>query len=654
MIRLASKGWFRMGSFPKLFEPGRIGNVELRNRIIMPAMGNHWAEDGYIVQKQIDYYVERARGGVGLVTTEACCVHLPEGKMFEQTSVDDDKYIPGLSKLAEAVKKNGAKISIQLGHAGAAATLKLTGGLMPVGPSAVHRSGYEQVRALTVTEIKETRDHFIEAAVRAQKAGFDAIELHAAHHYLLAQFHSPAWNERNDEYGGNIRNRARLTMEIVDGIKNRLPEIPVICRFNGTEYGTEEFFGTPGLTLEYALEIARLTETSGADAVHVSVYGWGTEKTRNIPTSAGALLRIAEAIKKAVSVPVIAVGRLLPEVGEAALREGKADFAAIGRGLLADPYLPQRLLAGDVEDIAPCITCYQCMGEPRMNICSVNARSGEEGKYLYPMSKAPRSKKVIVIGGGPGGMESARVAALRGHKVTLYEKEKELGGKLLVADKPSSKENVGLLNPYLKRQLEKAMVKVELGHEAAVDGVLAQHAEAVIVAIGAKPTRPDIRGLEKAHVVDALELLAGKAEAGNKVVIIGGEMVGCEVADVLSELGGKEITIVRRGTELMTETRVPRLRYILLHNLESRGVKFELGVTYKGANENGLVIIDREGNEKLLEADTIVLAAGAQPDTRLLDELKGKIPEVFSVGDAIEPRQILHAIHEGFKVAYSL
>ncbi|MFC2052363.1 FAD-dependent oxidoreductase [Chloroflexota bacterium] len=331
----------------------------------------------------------------------------------------------------------------------------------------------------------------------------------------MAQFHSPAWNERNDEYGGNIRNQARLTMEIISGIKNRLPEMPVICRLNGREYGAEEFFGTPGLTLKDALEIAKLIEASGADAVHISAFGWGMERTRNAPTSAGALLPLTEAIKKVISVPVIALGRILPEVGEAALREGKADFIAIGRGLLADPHLAVKLFSGDVEDIAPCITCYECLGEPRINICSVNARDGEEGNYPYPLSKAPKSKKVIVIGGGPGGMEAARVAAIRGHDVTLYEKEKELGGKLLVADKPSSKKNIRLLNPYLQRQLEKAQVAVELGWEATVESILVQRPEAVIIATGAKQIKPDINGLEKANVVDAVELLAGKAEVGN-------------------------------------------------------------------------------------------------------------------------------------------
>ncbi len=639
----------------KLFEAGRIGNLQLKNRIVMPPMGTHWASnDGHVVQRQVDYYAERAKGGVGLVIVEASCVQFPLGRGHLEISVDSDKYLPGLYRLADTIKKNGARAAIQLQHSGAATNSNWTGGLTPVAPSAVQRKGYGPARSLSVAEIKEIINCFIQAAVRVQKAGFDAVEIQGGHAYLLAEFHSPAWNDRNDEYGDSIRGRARVTMEIVSGIKNKIPSLPISCRLNGGEWGAESF-GRHGLTLEDAKEIAKLVEASGADVVHVTAYGWGQYALKNIPISRGALLPLAEAVKKVISIPVIAVGRITPEVGEKALREGKADFVAIGRGLIADPYLPQKARTGDIDDIAPCITCFECMQQPRINICSVNARDGEEGNYPYPITKVAKAKKVIIIGGGPGGMEAARVAALRGHDVTLYEKENELGGKLLVLDKPSSKENMRQLNPYLKRQVEKAGVKVKLGTLATAESVLQQCPDAVIVAAGDRPLKPEISGLENAKVINALDFLAGKADVGKKVVIIGGEMVGCEVAEVLAERGGKEVTITTLLPDLATTMlRIPRLRDELLHRLEESGVKFQLGVTYKEVTKRDVVIIDKDGKERVIEADSIILAAGARPDNTLLFELKGRVPEIFAIGDALEPRKIIQAIHEGFKTAYSL
>ncbi len=655
---IVAKGGLNMRGFMKLFEPGQIGRLQLKNRIVMPAMGNHWSTDGFVTQRHIDYYVERARGGVGLVTTEGCSVQYPIGKGWQQMSVDDDKFIPGLGKLVEAIKKNGAKAAIQIHHAGAAAPTRLTGGLTPGGPSAVYRPHYvtiaEQSRALSKDEIKVIRDCYIEAAVRGWKAGFDAVEIHAAHHYLLAQFHSPAWNERSDEYGGSIANRARLTLEIIRGIKDRIPELPLICRFNGCEYGAEEYFRTPGLTLDDAIEIARLVEASGADAVHISAFGWGKESLKMVPAHPGEFVPLAEAVKKAVRIPVIAVGRLTPDVAEEVLRNGKADFISVGRALLADPYFANKIQAGKLEDITPCICCWECMGQPRDNICTVNARNGFEGLFPSPLAKAPRLKKVFIIGGGPGGMEAARVSARRGHDVTLFEKNADLGGQLLVGDKPAAKKNLGLLRPYLVKQLGKSGVTVKLSCEAAAEMILKNKPDAVIIASGGKAVVPDIKGLETAHAVDAVDFLAGDMKTGSKVVIIGGELVGCELADVLSEQKGRDITILRRGKEFMTGTRVGGMRFALLNRLVERGVKLMPGVAYKEATAKGLLVSNENGQEQFLPADIIIIAAGSVQDTALVSVLRGIIPEVYIIGDASQPRQILQAIHEGFRTAYPL
>ena len=643
-----------MSLYIKLFEPGKIGQLEIKNRIIMPAMGNHWSRDGFVTQRHLDYYAERSKGGVGMVTTEGCSVQYPAGKGWQQMSADDDKFLPGLSKLATIIKQNGAKAAIQIHHAGAASPARYLGGLTPVGPSAVHRPNYDQSRALSLTEIDQIRDRFIEAAVRGWKAGFDAVEIHGAHHYLLAQFHSPAWNERTDEYGGNIVNRVRLTMEIIKGIKNRLPDLPLICRFNGCEYGTEEYFKTPGLTLQDAIEIAKMAEVSGADAVHISAFGWGREGLKLAPAHPGELVPLAEAVKKAVRIPVITVGRITPDVGEQILRDGSADFVSVGRGLLADPYFARKVQDNKLDDITPCISCWECLGQPRDNICTVNARNGFEGVYPYPLTKAVKTKKVFVIGGGPGGMEAARVAAQRGHNVTLLEKSEMLGGKLLIADKPVEKKNLGLLLPFMMRQLKQTGVKIILSYQATPDNIREQNPDAVIIATGAKAVTPDIRGLETSNAVEAIDFLSRETHPEEKVVIIGGELVGCEVADLLSEQPGKDISILRRGNEFMTGTRVGGVRYALLTRLHERGVKFLPGVTYDYATVKGLSIINKNGEAQLLSADVIVLAAGSEPDNALALELEKQIPEVFVIGDAREPRQILQAIHEGFKAAYDL
>jgi len=643
----------------RLFQPGRIGGMEVKNRIVMPPMGTDYAtEEGYVTQRQIDYYAERAKGGAGLVIVEASCVQAPIGKGFRgQIVVDDDRFLPGLSRLAEAIKKNGARAAIQIHHAGNAAPPKATGGQQPVAPSSVTRRSYQLARSLTVAEIKEVINCFIEAALRVQRAGFDAVEIHSAHHYLLAQFLSPAWNERTDEYGGPIANRARALVEIVSGIKERAPDLPVICRFNGREYGVAEFLGGErGLTLEEACEVARLVERAGADAVHVSCEGWGRYAVINMPASPGEMLPLAEAVKRSVSIPVIAVGRLDPRVGELALKEGKADFIGIGRALLADPYLPQKAAAGELEDITPCISCYNCLRISAMGFepvglrCTTNPACGQENQY--PMVRAERPKKVVVVGGGVAGMAAARAAALRGHRVTLFEREGELGGKTLLAGKCGPHNRYRLLVHYLRKQLNRLGVDVRLNKEAAASDVLGENPDAVILATGALPTTPELKGIDRENVVTAVDVLAGKAPVGERVVILGGEKVGCMTAEYLADRG-KKVTVLRRGRRMATRIS-PFVRRPLLDRLVEKGVVLRGGVTCKEITERGVLITDPEGKEELIEADTVVLATGAAPEVELVSELEGRVPQVQRVGDAREPREIIEAVHEGFAAGYSV
>lgn len=646
-------------AFFRLFQPGKIGNMEVKNRIVMPPMGTDYAsEEGYVTQRQIEYYAERAKGGVGLVIVEASCVQSPIGKGFQgQIVVDHDKYLPGLSRLAEAIKKNGAKAAIQLHHAGNAAPIKATGGLQPVAPSAVTRRSYPTARALTTAEIKEIIGCFIEAALRVCRAGFDAVEIHSAHHYLLAQFLSPAWNERTDEYGGALANRVRVLVEIVKGIKERAPDLPVICRFNGREYGVDEFLGgRRGLTLEEACEVARLVERAGADAVHVSCEGWGRYAVINIPPTPGEMLPLAEAVKKAVSIPVIAVGRLDPRVGELALKEGKADFIAIGRALLADPYLPQKAADGKLEEITPCISCYNCLRisatgfEPVGLKCTTNPACGQEGQYR--LERVERAKKVVVVGGGVAGMTAARTAALRGHRVVLYEREGELGGKAMLAGKCGPRNRYKLIIQYLRKQLHSLGVEIRLNKEASADDILGEDPDVVIMATGARPHLPEIKGIDRGNVATAIDVLAGRAEVGERVVIIGGEKVGCMTAEYLADRG-KKVTVLRRERRMATKIS-PFVRRPLLDRLTDKGVVFRGGIACKEITEKGVLIVNPEGKEELVEADSVVIAAGAIPETDLISQLETKVDQIYRVGDAKEPRELIDAIHEGFIAAYSI
>lgn len=453
----------------KLFEPCAIGTMSLKNRLVMPPMvTNFGTQDGYVTDRTRYYYEARAAGGVGLIIVEATCIDAPVGKLSpNQLVIDDDKYIPPLRELAQVIQRHGARTAIQLHHAGRSAPSVVTGH-QPIAPSSIPLPGGEMPRELTVGEIKEIVRRFAEAAERAKRAGFDAVEIHAAHGYLISQFLSTASNKRQDEYGGDLRNRARILLDIVAAVRGMVgASYPVWCRINGREYGIEG-----GTTTEEAQEVARMCQTAGVAAIHVSAYGYGTDP-RHLPISAlrdGYLIRFAEAVKQAVSIPVIAVGRLTPAFGEKIVEEAKVDLVAIGRGLIADPELPRKAAEGRLEDIAPCILCGTCQSLPQTEgpslRCRVNPAVGKERESI--ITKAERAKKVVVIGGGPAGMEAAAMAARRGHQVTLFEKSESLGGQLLVACVPPYKDTLVELIKYLTIQLEKAGVSVKLRKEATI------------------------------------------------------------------------------------------------------------------------------------------------------------------------------------------
>jgi NADPH-dependent 2,4-dienoyl-CoA reductase/sulfur reductase-like enzyme len=503
-------------------------------------------------------------------------------------------------------------------------------------------------KELTTDEIAEIVSFYAQAALRAKKAGFDGVEMHGAHGYLIDQFLSPASNKRRDSYGGNLPKRARFLVEVIQAVKKAVgADYPVWVRMDGKEYGVEG-----GITLEDAQETARIAQNAGVDAIHVSA--WGPKSPNNLTTSPytpAVLEELAVGIKKVVTVPVITVGKITPEAGERILEEGKADLIAIGRPLLADPEFANKVASGRLEDITPCIECMECRNDIRnfevVGIrCSANATLGREEESKIIPARKPR--KVLIVGGGPAGMEAARVTALRGHQVTLWEKESRLGGQLIPAAVPPHKDRIDALNQYLQTQMGKCNVKTELNKGATAATIDEFKPEVVILATGVNPLIPEIPGMGKAHVVQATDVLEGKVAVGNKVVIIGGETVGCETAEFLAEKG-KKVTVARRGSKMALGVGLI-LRPFFLSRLSEKGVTLLPEIRYNEVTSDGLVVTTKEGEKKTIEADTIVLAAGATPDQKLYEDIKGRVAEVHCIGDCIAPRKIREAITEGYRI----
>jgi 2,4-dienoyl-CoA reductase (NADPH2) len=427
-------------SFKHLLSPGRIGPMEVRNRIVLAPMGSSMAgPDGHITERHKRFYEARARGGAGLIMTEVTAVDWPRGASeVHQLGLSDDAFIPDLRDLTQRVHALGAKIGIQFQHAGKIATKDLSEGRPLLVPSLITERGAlgdltademgailknyktdpkNMFRVIDEPEIERLIDCFAAAADRAKRAGFDAIEIHAAHGYLIDEFLSRHVNRRTDRWGGSLENRARFLCEILRETRRRIgSDIALWCRLNGEEMHTEN-----GITREDAIETARMAVAAGADAIHVTRYGPPLEiVSAMIVSEPGELLPYAEAIKKATKAPVIAVGRILPELAERAIAEGRTDFVAMGRQLLADPELPNKLAQGHREDVCPCITCYVCVAQAFVHEplkCAVNPACAHEDEFTIAPAKRPR--RVLIVGSGPAGMEAARVAALRGQKVTL-------------------------------------------------------------------------------------------------------------------------------------------------------------------------------------------------------------------------------------------
>ncbi|MDN5347695.1 MAG: hypothetical protein PWP65_1259 [Clostridia bacterium] len=617
-----------------LGDKGEIGGLKVKNRIVMAPMGTNLAcADGSVSPEMVAYYSRRARGGAGLVIVESSAVDFPYGSGgAAQPRADEDRFVPGLSRLAEAIQNYGARAVVQLNHAGR------------------NRSGGWAPSDMDESELELIAEKFALAALRAKEAGFDAVEIHAAHSYLLTRFLSRAYNSRDDKYGGSLENRLRFPLKVLQEVKRRVGSLPVLVRINGRE------FLDGGIDLEESKEIARAFEKAGASAIDVSC---GPGKTRYSLepwiTPQGWRIPYAAAIKAAVSVPVIGVGCIRePDFAQKILSENKVDFVAVGRGMIADPDWANKALRG--EKIRPCIGCnLGCVGRRVFGKspirCAVNPEAGRESEAGY--GPAGKKKKVVVVGGGPAGMTAALAAGKRGHEVTLLEKSGRLGGKALLAALPPGKERIKQWVEYLEEEIKGSGIRVLL--DAPESGYKSMDPEVLVLATGAgtlfpeavvaKRDNPEIRILTGEECLANLEVAAGK-----RITVIGGGGVGCELALTVAERGA-EVTVVEMLDDVAADLD-PITRQALKEMMAEKRILLKTGSAFEDLEEKRVIASTKSGRESW-EADVVVFCWGQRPSLPQ-ETISGIGAEVYVIGDAAEPGNFLKATAQGYWVGRSL
>jgi 2,4-dienoyl-CoA reductase (NADPH2) len=655
--------------FQKLFSPIKIGRLELPNRIVSPPMSSGSTNDGFVTDRMLALYRQLAGSGSGLVIVEDAMVDRPIGKsQIEGVAIDDDKYIPGLTQLADTIKALGARAALQISHGGRQSgrlidgRLAITGGALPVAPSPIATPipGFVVPRELTIDEIVELEDKFARAAKRAKEAGFEAISFHCAHLYLIQQFLSPFSNKRQDAYGGDFNRRQRFLMEIIRKTKKLVgDDYPLICRISGQEL----WEGEAGLSIEDARETARRLEAACIHALSVSLGASpATVVPRYLPmlTTAdsmrgrkGGLVHLAAAVKDTVTIPVMTANRILtPQQAEQILEQGKADLICIARGLLADTEWVNKAREGRESEIRLCIGCNEsCSGSTRGKAitCTVNPLCNSEGKFkIVP---ATTSRKVLVAGGGPAGLEAARVAALRGHEVILYEKER-LGGQVNLACLTPGKGDLKTLIDFEVDHLQRLGVAIQ-NRELTVEEVRGESPAVVVVATGSHPKLPQVPGIGSPHVATMWDILAGRREARGEVVVVGGRQFGAETAEYLASRGFK-VTLTEAAAGIAEDIRhVGEIFKILNFSLSNHGVTILTNATLEEITPTG-VMVRRKGELVPLNADTVVIALSGQSDNQLAQQLEAAGIEHVRVGDCKGVGRINKSILEGFQAGLSV
>ena len=667
----------------KLFESTKIGSIEIKNRLAMSAMDLGFTTEGSINKRFIDFYVERARGGVGLIVVGGCYPEMT-GKVWKSIiGLDKDEYIPGLKKLTDTIHKYDTKIAAQILHGGRSAS-SFFSKTHPVSPSSLsHINIKQRPHALTIPEIKKVIDGYVAATVRVKKGGFDAVEIHGGMGYLINQFLSRATNKRKDKYGGSLKNRIRFAKEIVVAIKEKVGKrYPVIFRLSG------EDFVEDGLKIDESVEIAKELEKAGVDAFNVSP-GWHESRTpimlMSIPRM--SYIFLSEKIKDNVNVPVIGSVRINDlALAEDVIDNNQSDIVSIGRPLIADPELPKKYKRKQFEDIRRCIACNQGCFDSLLGFksisCLYNVRAGRESELK--IKKAKKKKKVMIIGGGPGGMEAARVAALRGHDVHLFEKTDVLGGQLRYAYIPPGREEIVNVISFLENQIKKLNVNIELSKKVDTVTINKLKPDVVIAATGGVPLIPKITGIKEKNVVVAEDVFDNRVKVGKDVVIIGGGTIGCEIALHTAKMGAmdpevacfllknkvidgdKAVELTSKGKRNITILEMKNkiggrfgisTRWVIMKQIVDAGINSITGIKVKNMSTKSIkkkdkVCITYEDDKKDIKifADTVIIAAGYKSNQDPTRKLNGKIDELYRIGDCVEVRTALEAIHEGFEV----
>ena len=635
-------------NFPRLFSPIKIGRVELKNRIIFPPIATDLAHvSGEISERQVFHYTQRAQGGAGLIIVENTCIDYPAARHgATQPRIDTDEFIPGLARLARAVHDAGAKISIELTHPGLNASLKFNGGRRPVSPSPVpFRKDGVLPRELTEADIKALVEMYAHAALRAQQAGFDMVELQGGHGLLINQFLSPLTNKRTDRYGGSRENRLRFVGEIVERIRNLCGgRFPITIRFAADD------MVDGGIDQEEGKALAVGLEAIGVDMIQADLGLCPQEKRLEpMPYPQGWRAYLAAGLKEVVSIPVAAVGVIRePTFAEELLEQGKADLIVLGRTLIADPEWPNKARAGHPERIRKCVGCSECIKarhhDDQALRCGVNPTVGMDAEFAR-LTPASKPRKILVIGGGPAGAEAARIAALRGHKVTLIEKEDRLGGALRIGSVPPGKEKLNWLIEYYEEELPRLGVEVELGKEATADLIRELGPDVVIVATGGAPIVPQIPGIDRPEVTLAADILRGTVRPrGEQIVVAGGGLVGCETAEYLATLGN-HVTIIEMLSAVAQDME-PISRGHLLRELDKLGVAVRTCTTLSAVHAHAVVVKKAGDANEEIPMDRLVLALGVRPNRKLANVLDGFL--TMWIGDCNCPGKIMDAVRSGY------
>ncbi len=652
--------------YDALFSPIKIGKVEVANRIVNEPMGNAYSNiKGECTPQECAYYAERARGGVGLILTE-CASVLPGGPTGmrgggnpRQINIGTDAAIDEFKKLADAVHAEGAPVMVEIYHSGCQGDPGSEEDGLTWSPSGQESAlTHAPTRAMTVEEIKYLIQCFVDATVRAEKAGIDGVELHCAHGYLLNEFLSPYTNHREDEYGGSLENRCRIVKEIMEGIRAVLPDYTVILRLSVDEYLRETPAGDVGITLEEGVAICKELEKYGIDALDVSA---GTYETMNmawepVGYQQGWKIANAKAVKEAVSIPVIACSVIRdPAYADMLIAEGYVDMIGSARQFLADPYWPTKAKEGRVNEIRRCVSCLNCM-ETLMGdgvTCTVNPRSGHEAE-LEPLKKDGEGRKVVVVGAGPAGMEAAHALYERGFKPIIFEAKSEVGGQVQYANKPPAKDKLDWLIGFQRTFLEKHGIEVRLDTPATVENLKAEEPYAVIWAAGALPVKPgSIPGIDLDCVVTPPEVLSGAVQFyGKNICVVGSGMTGIETAEYLADKGN-HVDVYE-----MVENIGPGMHFQNLIDVLGR-----LMPTGAGLFPCHKLVEIRDGEADFEKTDTgekvtakfdyLVLSLGTR-GVAVPEDIKAAFPDIIAVGDAEKAGRIQHATYTGYMAAYNL